>query len=276
MRINLLSVLLLGSAPVLVSATEANDLAERPRHMLSLGGYYGKGDFGEPADTAIWYTPLSYEYSVSSWRLRATVPWLKISGSGNVLVNVGGLSRPEVPEQPVSYGLSAEGLGDVVLNATWELPAWSDSAPFFDLGVEIKLPTADETAGLGTGASDYALQADMYQMLGVNTLFVTLGYRLRGSSEWFDGLQDSAYASLGWSRPWGGADAPPPGEGQWSWGVIYDFREAASMLSDDTHELLPYVSWAPVPRWSFMLYASKGYGRDTPDHAGGVQLNYRW
>jgi len=40
--------------------------------------------------------------------------------------------------------------------------------------------------------------------------------------------------------------------------------------------VLTFVSWTPLPAWSFMGYAGRGFTRDSPDYAAGVQLNYRW
>lgn len=242
-------------------------------HTLSFGSYYGEGDFGEDRDTRIVYLPLSYEYSRDGWRWSASLPWLRISGPGDVLLNIGGVTRPDQPQrEPERDNVATSGAGDLLLRATRELAPWSESAPFIDLAVEVKLPLADETQGLGTGARDYALQSDLYQVWGSTTVFVTLGYRWRGQSDWFDGLQDSASVSLGWSRPLlqeAGADA-------WSWGLIYDYREAASLLSSDIHELLPYLNWSPGGAWSVMAYATRGFSRDSIDVAAGLQLNYRW
>jgi len=242
--------------------------SQAPSNDLSFGAYYSKGDYGQTLDTSIYYFPLSYERSFGNWSVQASVPYLEISGAGNVLVNVGGIGREEleVLDNPVVSG-SNRGVGDTVLSATYQLPAISGLTPFFDLGFEVKLPTANEDKALGTGAYDYGVQLDAYQQVGQTTLFATLGYKMRGRSDLFSSMTDSGFVSLGFARPL---------SERLSAGLIYDFREAASQTSAETHELLPYVSWAIANEWTLMSYVVKGFTEDSADIAVGVQLNYRW
>lgn len=242
--------------------------AQAPSNELSLGAYYSKGDYGQTLDTSIYYFPLSYERSFDNWNLQASVPYLEISGAGNVLVNVGGVGRDalEVLDNPLASS-NSRGIGDTVLSATYQMPAFSSAAPFFDLGFEMKIPTANEDKGLGTGAYDYGVQLDAYQQFGQTTLFATLGYKFRGKSDLFSSMNDSGFVSLGFARPI---------NERFSAGVIYDFREAASSASGETHEVLPYVSWAIANQWTLMSYVVKGFTQDSADIAVGVQLNHRW
>lgn len=255
------------SVPVPLLAQEQSQ--QQPASHNIIGGYYySKGDYDQDADTTIHYFPLAYDVTFSHWKLKASVTHLEISGVGNVLVNVGGFSKEmeKLADTPGETG-TWSGIGDTVLSATYQFPAYSAGGPFLDLGFEVKIPTADESKGLGTGATDYGLQLDVYQMLGTTTLFGTAGYRFRGSSSVFVDLTDSAFVSLGFSRPFNDV---------WSYGLIYDFREAASSISFETHELLPFVSWTPAPRWTLMTYIAKGFTRDSADVAIGTQLGYRW
>lgn len=253
-------VVLLGVGPLPLLAQQS-----AVSHNIIGGYYYSKGDYDQDADTTIHYFPFSYDITVSGWNLKASLAHLQVSGIGNVLVNVGGVveADPGLPKESGTW----RGLGDSVLSATYQLPALSASGPFVDIGLEVKVPTANEDKGLGTGATDYGVQVDLYQMLGDTTWFGTAGYRFRGSSSVFAHLRDSAYLSLGFSRP---------ASDSWSYGLIYDYREAASASSHETHELLPYISLTPTPQWTLMTYLSKGFTPDSPDIAFGAQLGYRW
>lgn len=242
--------------------------AQYPQHEVAAGGYYSRGDYGQLLDTSLYYFPLSYERSFEQWKLQLSVPHLQISGAGNVLVNVGGIGRYDKNAQDfVPTAQTHRGIGDTVLKATYQLPAWSQHAPFIDVGLELKLPTADENKGLGTGAYDSGVQLDAYQQLGQTTLFATLGYKFRGQSTLFSQMRDSAFVSLGFSNSLGD---------RLSYGLIYDFREAAASGSGETHELLPYVSLAVASQWTLMSYVVKGFTQDSADKAIGVQLSYRW
>lgn len=251
------------------NAQESDQGAEPSHHNASVGAYYSTGDYGQGIDTSIYYFPFSYDFNAANWNFKVAVAHMQVSGLGNVLVNVGGIGRNDT-DAVIDQNLQStttKGVGDTVLTATYQLPALSTSAPFIDLGFEVKLPTADENKGHGTGEADYGVQVDLYQLLGDNTLFATAGYKFRGQSILFSEMVDSAYVSLGVVRPF---------NDRWSYGLIYDYREAASLSSVETHELLPFVSWIPAPRWTLMCYISKGFTRDSADIAVGTQLSYRW
>lgn len=244
--------------------TGAESASSAARHTTAVGIYYSRGGYGESRDTRIRYLPLSHEVAKGSWRVKATVPVLEISGPANVLVNVGsvgGFAGARAAQ------VSASGLGDVSFNLTYEVPAWSAQAPFIDISAELKAPTADPQQGLGTGRVDAGVQVDLYQLAGPLTVFASAGYRYRRVSPFYAGLENSFYGSLGASASWGDT---------LQYGLIYDFRQAASVFTGETHELLPYLSWTMSPVWSVMLYTVTGFTEDSADFAAGMQLSRRW
>lgn len=238
--------------------------AEQPGHTTAVGFYVSRGSYGENQDTRIRYLPVSHEVARGSWRLKATVPVLEISGPANVLVNVGsvgGFSGSRAAQ------VSSAGVGDVSFNLTYEVPAWSARAPFIDVSAEIRAPTADAQQGLGTGRMDAGIQVDLYQLAGPLTVFASAGYRYRRQSPFYPGLENTVFSSLGASTRWGDALQV---------GLIYDYRQAASTFSGETHELLPYLSWTMSPAWSVMFYTVSGFTEDSADFAAGMQLSRRW
>ncbi|MEX0738413.1 MAG: transporter [Pseudohongiella sp.] len=230
-------------------------------HTSALGFYYSRGGYGESSETRIRFLPFSHEVARGSWRFKATVPVLEISGPANVLVNVGsvgGFSDSRV---------SASGAGDISFNLTYEVPAWSADAPFIDISADFKAPTADPKQGLGSGRMDAGLQIDLYQLAGPLTVFASAGYRYRRPSPFYPGLENSLFGSVGASANWGDT---------LQYGLIYDYRQAASSFTGETHELLPYLSWAMSADWSVMLYTVTGFTEDSADFAAGMQLSRRW
>lgn len=232
------------------------------RHTTAVAFYYSRGSYGESRDTRIRYMPVSHEVAGGSWRFKTTVPVLEISGPANVLVNVGSIGGGFSDSR-----VSPRGIGDVSFNLTYEVPAWSANAPFIDISAELKTPTADPERGLGTGRADAALQVDLYQMISRFTVFVSAGYRYRRESPWYPDLQNSLAGSLGFSTSLGETI---------QYGLIYDYRQAAAAFTDETHELLPYASWAMSPQWTLMAYAVKGFNEDSADLGAGLQLSHRW
>lgn len=257
---------------------------EVARHNLSAGAFYSRGKYGEQSDTSIYYYPLAYDYSYERWNFRLTVPYLRIAGMGNVIVNVGGVRADSegVEENGRENGgegddvegvalwpgrIVEDGVGDAVLSGSYQLGSPASWAPFIDLTLEAKLPTADERRSLGTGELDLAVQLDFYQALGPATVFTTLGYRHRGRSELFPGLKGSVFVSLGLAQPL---------TRDLTLGLIYDYRQAAAEFSGESQELLPYISWSPAQHWTLMTYAVRGFTVDSADYGLGAQLSFRW
>lgn len=259
-----LATLLVAASHAGWAQTDAEPAASAVRHTTAVGLYYSRGGYGESRDTRIRYLPVSHEVATGSWRIKATVPLLEISGPANVLVNigsVGGFSGARAAQ------VSADGLGDVSVNLTYEVPAWSANAPFIDISAELKAPTADPQQSLGTGRMDAGVQVDLYQLAGPLTVFASAGYRYRRVSPFYAGLENSFYGSLGASANWSDT---------LQYGLIYDYRQPASAFTGETHEVLPYLSWAMSPAWSLMLYTVSGFTEDSADFAAGMQLSRRW
>ncbi|MDX1490084.1 MAG: hypothetical protein R3332_02270 [Pseudohongiellaceae bacterium] len=249
---------------VLASYCETLHAAETEsawRQSFSMGGYYSKGDYGQGEDVTVHYVPLNYSAQRSNWKFGVSASYIRLSGAGEILLNGGVLGSNG------SGPLAHSGKGDVLLSVTYQLPAYSENAFFFDISLDVKLPTADELRGLGTGQPDYGIKLDTYKLIGKATVFSTLEYKYREASSLFPGLTDSINVSLGASLPL---------NQKWSYGLIYDFREAAVSSFGDTHELVPYLSWSPSPNWAWMSYAVKGFTEDSADTAVGLQLSYSW
>lgn len=233
------------------------------RHTVGVGAYFSRGDYGATEPTEIRYFPISYAVDNDRWGFQALVPRLQVTGLGNVLVNVGGLTRAVAGTQRQQ----ARGLGDAIATLVYHMPPVSASAPFIDFRLDIKLPTADEEKALGTGETDYSLQMDLSETAGKNALFATIGHNFRGKSKLFPGLNNSTYVQLGIARPV---------TDDWNVGIFYDYRQAASSFSEESHELVPYVTWQISSKWSLTGLTSVGFTDASADYSVMGQLSYRW
>src|SRR3954469_16534036 len=186
----------------LIAAAAASNAMAASDDLLTLGTGldYTTGNYGSSQSTDILYVPFIAKYESGPWVLKATVPWIRITGPGNV-VGAGAdrvvLSEGNAPRR------TASGLGDIVLSGSYTLLgdmgllADRSSAPIgLDIGGKVKLGTADEAQGLGTGKNDYSLQADAYKTFGAWTAFGSLGYRWYGDPAGVD-LKDVFYGSVG-------------------------------------------------------------------------------
>ncbi len=244
-----------------VVGQENSDVLES--HALSLAAYNARGDFGLDLDTDIVFLPLRYEYDRGNWGFQLFVPYLEVDGPGAVLVNLGGVNRPIAGTQ----ARKESGLGDVLGSVIYRIDPIGPNAPFIDLRLDVKIPTADETKGLGTGEADYNLQVDLSRYLGDWVVFATLGYSFRGESELFPDLNSGAYAQLG---------AALPLRDSMSIGVIYDYRQAASSFTSDIQEIGPYLNWQLDEHWSVTGLIMSGMTSASVDMSVLGQLRYSW
>ena len=88
------------------------------------------------------------------------------------------------------------GLGDVIVAATYNFYDNKASGIALDVTGRVKLPTASEQRGLGSGKTDAALQLDANRDFQRASLFGTVGYKWLGKPEGAD-LKNVLYSSLG-------------------------------------------------------------------------------
>lgn len=233
------------------------------RQSISLGAYVATGDYGEAEDTRIRYFPLSYERSYEKWGFQLLVPHLEVSGLGNVLVNVGGITRAVAGTQRET----TRGIGDTIGTVIYHVDPISPRAPLIDLRADIKIPTADEKNSLGTGETDFSVQVDLSKAFNKVVTFASIGRNFRGKSSLFPGLQDASFVQLGTAVTM---------TAQWNVGVFYDYREAASSFSGESHELVPYFSLQLSDSWVFTGLITTGFTDASADVSAMGQLSYRW
>jgi len=138
---------------------------------------YSKGNYGTGSETKILSIPFMARYDSDPWKLKLTVPYLRVTGQGDVIPGIGKTNRGQRGETTES------GIGDTVLAGTYGAFYDAQSKLGFDLTAKLKLPTGDEQRGLGTGSVDQTLQLEGYKGIDRLTVFGTLGYTHFGDSD---------------------------------------------------------------------------------------------
>jgi hypothetical protein len=164
---------------------------------VSTGIEYSSGKYGDTLKTEMYNVPVTGKYETGLWAFRLSLPLVRVTGPGNV-VRVG----DDVVTLP---GGSTErhtetGLGDLVGSAFYNLLDERTSEFGLDIGAKVKLGTADEDKGLGTGENDHSIQADVFKPIGAITAFGSLGYRFYGDPPGID-LRSVFYGSFGGTYP---------------------------------------------------------------------------
>src|SRR5258706_7667517 len=157
-----------------VSFSYAADDAEL---RLGVGADYARGKYGSSTESTPFSIPFTARYELDRWTYKLTVPWLEVSGPANFVPGFGHTDNSGKPKKRNFAGTTTEsGIGDTYGTVTYN--AWYDDAleRGLDLTGRVKLPTADAGKGLGTGSTDFGVQADAYRTFDRLTLFADVGY----------------------------------------------------------------------------------------------------
>jgi hypothetical protein len=231
-----------------------------------LGGglHYSTGDYGAGADTEITSLLFTAQRETGPWRLKVTVPYLEVTGPGTVIPGVGNVGNAN-PRRRGGGGAAsgtATGLGDIVGAATYSL--FPKERLGVDLTGRVKLPTADEDEGLGTGETDIGFQVDAYQTFDRVTPFIGIGYTIFGSSG-FVNLDDAMNYTVGAMYRVDARD---------SVGLSLDGRERVSAASAEQRELVGYWTRRLGGPWRAQFYFLKGLADGSPDWGLGATALY--
>ena len=210
------------------------------------------------ADFEDTYIPLSAIVSGDRVSFRVTVPYLSVYAPEGTIYDPDGVPIPGTGEMTTESGL-----GDILASVTVYDVIRSDRHRIaVDLTGKVKLGTADETVGLGTGENDYTVQADVFKFTDSITLMASLGYRFRGEPEGFS-VDDTFIAAVGATFPF-----TPELKG----GLFFDYREASFEGNDDSQELTAFLSRRLSDGWKIQAYVVTGFSDGSPDFGGGIMV----
>ncbi len=233
--------------------------AEAGSFSLTTGLDYSSGKYGGTQSTDILYIPITGKYETGPWSFKLTAPYIRITGPGGVVKDVGAYKTAGATRTTES------GLGDVVAAATYNIYAGGGANPLLvDLTGKVKFGTADQNKGLGTGENDYAAQADIYKTIDKFTAFGTIGYKVFGDPTGIN-LDNVFYGSLGGSYKY---------NQKTSAGLILDLRQKALSTSSPQRELTAFVSHKIDKTWKAQGYAVKGFADGSPDWGAGAMVSY--
>ncbi len=249
-------------AALLTMAGTFTAQAEEAEVQWSTGLDFSQGKYTDTETTEIWYIPFSGTLLLGDFTAKATVPYIRIKGPGSV-VGGGGVG-PIARNRQNNTITTEDGLGDIVASLSYTKMA-QDNTLFIDFTGKVKLPTASSTKNLGTGKTDFTAQVDLTKAAGSVNLFATAGYRWMGSSPTFQ-LQDGFLGSVGFST-----NVTP----STSVGLIYDYRESASLTAQNPSEITGFIGWKLSEQVRLQTYGVVGFSNGSPDTGLGVQISFR-
>jgi hypothetical protein len=230
---------------------------------VGIGAEYTSGKYGGTESTDTLYVPVVVKHETGPWVLKATIPYIHVSGPGNVVG--AGADRVTLPGAGAARRTES-GIGDIVASAFYNLRDERSTGLGVDVGLKVKLPTADEAKGLGTGETDYALQADFFKPLGQTTVFGSLGYRFYGDPPGVD-LRNVPYGAVGASYRM---------SQDTSVGVAYDYRPRIVSGGSAISEATAFWSQRMSREWKLQLYGVVGFSDASPDAGVGMLVERRF
>jgi len=254
LRLLLLSCVTLGLAGIL--AAQTTPLALTLTNSAATGLDYSTGKYGFSDSTEVYSVPIDLSHESGSWLWRANFSYLTIKGPATV-IGGGGAARPTSNTE--------SGFGDIYLSGAYRfgelLGPWH-----LDLTARVKLPTASESRGLGTGETDVYGQVDLYRSFGTVTPFFSAGWREFGDSAQYP-LHSGVYASAGVHFRLNETTLLI---------TSFDWGEYLIEGDDDTMDALVAVSHDVNANWRAMVYALAGLTDASPDLALGLRATYRF
>ncbi len=229
---------------------------------LTTGADYSTGKYGGTSSTDILYVPLTGAYEMDKWLFKVTVPYIMITGPGNVVRGVG-----RIKNKAAGRRTTQSGLGDVVAGVTRNLIDVTSSGTLVDLTGKIKFGTADAGKALGTGENDYGAQIDLTQRVtAALSAFGTFGYKIIGSPSGAQ-LSNVFYGEAG--------AAVKLSEGS-RLGAIFHASQAPSPVSGPERDVTAYLTQQLSERWKLQIYGDHGFANGSPDWGGGAMASFRF
>lgn len=247
-----------------MTARPSSAADEAPRIIkLGVGFDLSVGDYGGREASDIVQVPVSASYEKGPLRLKLVIPYRQVIGPGNV-VPAGVNAIPVVGRRPGERRENS-GLGDIVAGASYNVMYLPERPLLLSLAMNFKFPTADESNGLGTGETDYSLQADAITALNDLSLFGAIGYESFGSPDAFT-LKNAIFMRAGGAYPYARESAA---------GLILEWRQAASPGVPSPLETTVFVKQRLSPVLDLYGYILKGWSKGSPDLGFGVSISRR-
>ena len=221
--------------------------ANTAKITLNYGLHHGTGYFEHDDNNDVTAFVLSGAYKPSP---RHT---FKLSSSYNRLK----LSHTSSKE-------SREGMGDTQLSYKHR-KFFNKARSIIDIETKLKIPTANEDKGLGTGKTDSTLIGGLYQRVNRYWLYTKLGHKWRGDSATRK-MNNGYFAKLGLTSPLGQ---------QLSIGGNLAYHHASSPRSEDRKEALLHLGYKVTKHLKTTFYTVRGFTQASPKWAGGILIRHQ-
>lgn len=253
---------------------------------------YFTGNFGTNTTSTFFYAPLSIRRLFRDGDVTVVIPFVTATTDGRATL-VGG--NPTVVQDnrgsnrgPGGGGVSCEpgedkpscltgrtagqkvttsSIGDIILRGRYYVVEEKDNMPLIAVTSRVKVPTANEKLGLGTGALDYGFGVEMSKLLSDRWIvFLDGGYNIIGDPDGLE-LQNQHWYDVGA-------------------GYYFTGDLLASVYFEEYRAILPgfvnardfffALNYTASVAWRFNASVTLGVSNGAPDQVFSVGTSYRF
>ena len=237
----------------------SNNAIAESAASISLGYEQTTGNYGLTEETKITTIPVSLQYIKDDWAFNVSVPFISITGTGDVIPTSGGMGG--FGNKTGSAVTTQRGLGDVSASIAYSIQP-KNSSMYYEITGAVKLGTASAQKNLGTGENDYSLS--LYSLYDKNALkpFLTVGYTLIGDTATID-FNNIMFAVAGFNYQM---------NSKTMLSISYDYKQAAVDGAVDGKSWSIYIARKINPKLSANLYFINGLTDSVADKGIGFGL----
>jgi len=231
---------------------------------LSSGFDYSTGNYGTTTATNTTSIPVTAIYATGAWSLRLTVPYLIVTGEGDVTVSgrAGGRRASATATTTTTKTRTTQtGLGDIITMASYDLYMNDEADSGLGVTGRIKFGTANKA--FGTGMNDYSLQMYSYTRIGDLSPSLSIGYEVVGSSATTP-MNNVFFGVIGTSYSLSDAT---------SIGVDYRYAQQASVTGSEQKDASIYVDHRLSDDLYLRGYVMLGFTDSSADNGVGFSAS---
>jgi hypothetical protein len=249
----------------LIATVGWGQAAAPARFTFRTGVGYDEGDFGFADVSRAYYAPFSLRYTATRFEVGISSAFVRIDTAGGIRLIDG------VPTQTNSSSgpLLESGLGDTTIRSRFFMvvdEGRGTTKPSITPFVKVKIPTAQEERGLGTGKTDYGFGVEVDKEVGPIYLFGDAGYTVVGKIRSLN-FRNRPMASIGVGK-------------QVSESVtlssMLDWRRSIIVGNTNPAELVGVLSYRVNRRVTVSPNAFVGLTDGSSDFGVGMQMSLRF
>lgn len=273
-------------------AVDKTDLGPPPSErnwQIGFNPSYSSGNYGTSTTSSFFYAPISIRRFFQDGDLAIVIPFVTAttdgrstlvggnavrvdnsgpgSGSSTGCSNSGPGNNNCLTGRAQGQNVTESGLGDIILRGRYYIVEEKDWTPLVAITGRLKLPTADEKRGLGTGKMDEGVGAEVSKRLGENWItFIDGGFNVIGRPDGLN-LRNQWWYDIG-----GGYYFTKDLIGN-----IY-FEEYRSLVSgtQNIRDVFLGMNYRASSEWRFNGGVAVGLSNGAPDHIFSVGTSYRF